>query len=197
MRNKIAFVIGASVIAVCAVTAALLIFFKLREQWANQWYKRLGCAMLMGVAVCGTNAMLIMIIIYDWLTSNYTTRPFLGMHYTALVGTMYYPGDSHTGPPTPVLATPALIGIISAIVVAGCIILFVIVAKAKIENSKLPFQKKSQKRLILDTIFFDTNGRILVKVDGVVPMKEIMTELPDNVNTSSFMYVFIYIYIYI
>lgn len=56
MRNKIAFVIGASIIAVCAVTAALLIFFKLREQWENQWYKRLGCAMLMGVAVCGTSA---------------------------------------------------------------------------------------------------------------------------------------------
>lgn len=104
------------------------------------------------------------------------------MHYTALVGTMYYPGDSHTGPPTPVLPTAALIGIISAIVVAGCIILFVIVAKAKIENSKLPFQKKPQKRLILDTIFFDTNGRILVKVDGVVPMKEILSELPENVT---------------
>ncbi|KAL9546225.1 hypothetical protein MBANPS3_006762 [Mucor bainieri] len=104
----------------------------------------------------------------------------LGMHYTALVGTMYYPGDSHTGPPTPVLPTAALIGIISAIVVAGCIILFAIVAKAKIENSKLPFQKKPQKRLILDTIFFDTNGRILVKVDGVVPMKEILSELPEN-----------------
>lgn len=56
MKNKIAFVIGASIIAVCAVTAALFIFFKLREQWENQWYKRLGCAMLMGVAVCGTNA---------------------------------------------------------------------------------------------------------------------------------------------
>ena len=56
MRNRIAFVIGASIIAVCAVTAALFIFFKLREQWENQWYKRLGCAMLMGVAVCGTNA---------------------------------------------------------------------------------------------------------------------------------------------
>ncbi|KAI8639850.1 hypothetical protein BD408DRAFT_370919 [Parasitella parasitica] len=160
MKNKISFVIGASVIAVCAVTGALLIFFKLREQWENQWYKRLGCAMLMGVAVCG-------------------------MHYTALVGTMYYPGDSHTGPPTPVLATPALIGIISAIVVAGCIILFAIVAKAKIENSKMPFQKKSQKRLILDTIFFDTNGRILVKVDGVVPMKEIVSEMPENDFTSA------------
>ncbi|CEP19555.1 hypothetical protein [Parasitella parasitica] len=147
MKNKISFVIGASVIAVCAVTVALLIFFKLREQWENQWYKRLGCAMLMGVAVCG---------------------------------------DSHAGPPTPVLAAPALIGIISAIVITGCIILFFIVAKAKIENSKMPFQRKSQKRLILDTIFFDTNGRILVKVDGVVPMKEIISEMPENNFTEKF-----------
>lgn len=54
MRNKLSIVATAAVIAVCAVTAALFIFFKLREQWANQWYKRLGCAMLMGVAVCGT-----------------------------------------------------------------------------------------------------------------------------------------------
>jgi NO-binding membrane sensor protein with MHYT domain len=58
MQNRVAFVVSATVIAVCAVTTALFIFFKLREQWANQWYKRLGCAMLMGVAVCGTNAIL-------------------------------------------------------------------------------------------------------------------------------------------
>ena len=52
-RYKIPFVIGAIVIAIVAVTVALYIFFKLREQWANRWYKRLGCAFLMGVAVCG------------------------------------------------------------------------------------------------------------------------------------------------
>lgn len=53
LKNRTVYVICAIIIAVCAATAALLIFFKLREQWANQWYKRLGCAMLMGVAVCG------------------------------------------------------------------------------------------------------------------------------------------------
>ena len=52
-RYKVPYVIGAIIIAIAAVTVALSIFFKLREQWANQWYKRLGCAMLMGVAVCG------------------------------------------------------------------------------------------------------------------------------------------------
>ncbi|KAI7902828.1 uncharacterized protein BX663DRAFT_508567 [Cokeromyces recurvatus] len=155
MKNKTPFVIGALIIAVCAVTTALFIFFKLREQWANQWYKRLGCAMLMGAAVCG-------------------------MHYTALVGTIYYPGNSDLGPPTPILQTAALIGIVSAIVVTGCIILFFIVAKTKIENNKLPCEKKSCKRLILNTVFFDTNGRIMVKTDGIVPMKEVLTNIPDE-----------------
>jgi hypothetical protein len=104
------------------------------------------------------------------------------MHYTALVGTVYYPGNSNSGPPTPVLGTTALIGIISAIVLVSCILLFFVVAKTSIENGKLPFQSTSHKRLILDTIFFDSNGRIMVKVDGIVPMKEILNRIPGDVN---------------
>ncbi|KAI8879931.1 hypothetical protein K501DRAFT_192481 [Backusella circina FSU 941] len=158
LKNKIPYVIGAVIIAVCAVTAALFIFFKLREQWANQWYKRVGCALLMGVAVCG-------------------------MHYTALVGTVYYKGESTNGPPNPVLRTPALIGIISAIVVVACMILCVIAAKAKIRDVTLFFEKK-HKRLILDIVFFDTNGRVLVKTDGILPMKEILEKLPEGDDSS-------------
>lgn len=48
-----AYIIGAIIIACFAVTIALYIFFKLREKWMNQWYKRLGCASLMAIAVCG------------------------------------------------------------------------------------------------------------------------------------------------
>lgn len=61
--------IAAVVIAVCAVTVALLIFFKLREQWANQWYKRLACAMLMGGAACGTDAI-VNHQNFHWLIAN-------------------------------------------------------------------------------------------------------------------------------
>lgn len=50
---KAPYVVGAVIIACTAVTAALWIFFKLREHWMNQWYKRLGCAIVMAVAVCG------------------------------------------------------------------------------------------------------------------------------------------------
>jgi hypothetical protein len=104
------------------------------------------------------------------------------MHYTALVGTLYYPGNPNSGPPTPLLGTAALIGIISGIVVVACIVLFLIGAKAQMDNPSMLFQsKKTHRRLILDTIFFDTCGRILVKVDGIVPMKEILNEIPEDV----------------
>lgn len=110
------------------------------------------------------------------------------MHYTALAGTMYYPGKSDSGPPTPLLGTPALIGIIAAVVVSACILLFFIGAKNQLENNSSLFQSnKSHKRLILDTIFFDTNGRILVKVDGVVPMKEIWNETLGDVIPLSYL----------
>jgi NO-binding membrane sensor protein with MHYT domain len=51
---SIPYIVGASLIGIGATTAALAIFFKLRAQWENQWYKRLGCSMIMGLAVCGT-----------------------------------------------------------------------------------------------------------------------------------------------
>lgn len=50
---KTGYIIGATVIACVAVTAALYIFFKVRGNWMNSWYRRLGCSMLMAFAVCG------------------------------------------------------------------------------------------------------------------------------------------------
>lgn len=105
------------------------------------------------------------------------------MHYTAMVGTLYYPDASNSGPPTPVLGYGALIGIISGIVIVSCIVLFAIGAKASFDNHASLFQAKTKKkRLILDTVYFDTNGRVLVKVDGIVPMKEILSEIPEHVK---------------
>lgn len=53
LRYSVAYIVGAALIGIGATTAALYIFFKLRSQWENQWYKRLGCSMIMGLAVCG------------------------------------------------------------------------------------------------------------------------------------------------
>ncbi|KAF7729764.1 hypothetical protein EC973_003842 [Apophysomyces ossiformis] len=148
IRYRTAYVVAAVIIACSAVTAALFIFFKLREQWMNQWYKRLGCAMLMAVAVCG-------------------------MHYTAMVGTEYYKPNASL-PPTPALRTAALIGIISAIVVLACILLLYVSAKGYVSQKSSTPTAERTKRLILDVVFFDPTGKILVRVDGTVPTKEIL-----------------------
>ena len=47
------FVIGAVIIAVVAATTALGIFFYFSTSWANLWWKRLSCAMLLATAVSG------------------------------------------------------------------------------------------------------------------------------------------------
>jgi hypothetical protein len=85
------------------------------------------------------------------------------MHYTALVGTIFY-RPNYSAPPVPKLRTPALIGIISAIIVSACLGLLYISIKTGMKNLPL-YTKNTSKRLILDAVIFDRIGRILVKVD--------------------------------
>ncbi|KAI8077882.1 uncharacterized protein BX664DRAFT_287490 [Halteromyces radiatus] len=154
------YVVGAVIIACTAVTAALWIFFKLREQWMNQWYKRLGCAIIMGVAVCG-------------------------MHYTAMAGTEYYADDNGSPPPTPLLPTPALIGVICAIVVIACISLFYIGVKCSMrrlaENSE-----KAKRRLVVDLVLFDGSGRIMVDIGGLLPSREVLSDIQFKTTRQEF-----------
>lgn len=103
------------------------------------------------------------------------------MHYTALVGTEFYRPSFHGPVPVPKLQTPALIGIISAVIVSACVGLLYISVKAGMQ--KLPmYQKNTNKRLILDSVIFDPIGRILVKVDGTLPMTEVVRHLELNVR---------------
>lgn len=107
------------------------------------------------------------------------------MHYTALAGTVYYPGTANTKPPQPEMATQSLIGVVAGIVVFACIILCILSTKGRIERIKSFFLKNNkdrQKRIFLGLVLFDTNGRILVKVDGTVPTKEILSEDERNPN---------------
>lgn len=105
------------------------------------------------------------------------------MHYTALVGTEFFRPSFHGPVPVPKLQTPALIGIISAVIVSACAGLLYISVKAGME--KLPmYTKNTSKRLILDSVIFDPIGRILVKVDGTLPMTEVVRNLELNVSVS-------------
>lgn len=105
------------------------------------------------------------------------------MHYTALVGTDFYLPDFNNGNtiPLPKLKTAALIGIIAAIIVIACIVLLYISIKTGMKNLPL-YMKNTNKRLILDAVIFDPIGRVLVNVDGTLPMTEIVHNLELNVR---------------
>ncbi|KAI8332865.1 hypothetical protein BC941DRAFT_505014 [Chlamydoabsidia padenii] len=157
---KAPYVVGAAIIACTAVIAALWIFFKLREQWMNQWYKRLGCALIMALAVCG-------------------------MHYTAMVGTTYRDNGDGAPPPNPLLPTPVLIGVICAVVVIACLSLFYIGVKCSMERIA-EISDKKKKRLVVDLVLFDGSGRILVDIDGHVPTEEVLSNLEFKTNRQEF-----------
>jgi NO-binding membrane sensor protein with MHYT domain len=69
-RYKPANIAGSAVIAVIASLVALSVFFRLREDWTDSWWKRALCALVLAGAVCG-------------------------MHWTAAVGTSYIEGETN------------------------------------------------------------------------------------------------------
>lgn len=77
VHYSIAYIVGAALIGIGATTTALSIFFKLRAQWENQWYKRLGCSMIMGLAVCGMSIyFLVHPCIIRFGSMSYSTNQF-------------------------------------------------------------------------------------------------------------------------
>lgn len=103
------------------------------------------------------------------------------MHYTALVGTVFYRPNYSGAPPVPKITTPALIGIIAAVIVSACVGLLYISIRTGMKNLPL-YTKNTNKRLILDAVIFDPIGRLLVNVDGTLPMTEIVHNLESCVN---------------
>jgi hypothetical protein len=104
------------------------------------------------------------------------------MHYTALVGTIFYKPNYAGSPPVPKLQTPALIGVMLGVVLSACAMLLYVIIRRGNGSLPLVMYKSTKKRLILDAVFFDPMNRILVKTDGTLPMKEIVGHLELTVK---------------
>jgi hypothetical protein len=100
------------------------------------------------------------------------------MHYTALAGTTFYLPITTSIPPRPMLNTVTLISIITVIITIACVTLICISVITNFKNNC----KNDAKRLVLDCFMIDQNERILVKVDGTLPMKEIFHDLDSSVH---------------
>jgi hypothetical protein len=102
------------------------------------------------------------------------------MHYTGMAGTSYYDSGDGAPPPNPLLPTPALIGVICAVVVIACLSLFYVGVKCSMQ--RIAENSDTKKRLVVDLILFDSSGRIMVDVDGLTPSKEVLSNIEFKVR---------------
>ena len=111
------------------------------------------------------------------------------MHYTAMAGTNYIVPSDAAVAPVPALSIAGLIGIISAVVIVGCATLFYVIvfrqrshgASSRSTIATSIQTEKIRRRLVLNSVIFDNKGKILVRVDGVLPMRTIMDDMRSHI----------------
>jgi hypothetical protein len=81
------------------------------------------------------------------------------------------------------LPTPALIGIISGVVVIACCGLLYAGLRCSMQRMA-EGSNKGKSRLVVDLVFFDGDGRMLVDVDGQVPSKEVLSNIQFKVSST-------------
>ncbi|KAK4225311.1 hypothetical protein QBC38DRAFT_268225 [Podospora fimiseda] len=139
-------VAGAAIIAVIASTVALALFFVFRASWTNSWWRRIGCAVVLAAAVSG-------------------------MHWCGLVGTKYE--LIHLTSRTDLAGRDTIIIVITVLSVAVCLIMAgTAIYSARVRQA----YAKNAQRITLAAAVFDSQGRILVTTDGLLPSEEITSK---------------------
>ncbi|KAL4931598.1 uncharacterized protein BDV17DRAFT_256087 [Aspergillus undulatus] len=138
-------VAGSAVIAIVASSAALAIFFRWRASWTNRWWRRMVCGCLLALAVSG-------------------------MHWTAAVGTSYLDHDPSASRGGQLSRTQTVI-ICSVLACVACGILSACAITASGDHRRLRTQAQ---QLVLASVFFDPEGRIMVTPHALLPSRKIV-----------------------
>lgn len=153
VHYKAVHVVFSIVLACLSATVALFTFFRLRAQWADSWWKRGMCALVLATGVSS-------------------------MHYLGQSGTSFYvPKEQHrmlavlhTNDKQSV-STAIAIGAMCAAIVFTCFLLTMsdlLSAQAARERAR---------KIVVCSATFDKQGRLLVKPDGTVPMVVIESDI--------------------
>ncbi|KAL8733324.1 MAG: hypothetical protein Q9166_002148 [cf. Caloplaca sp. 2 TL-2023] len=137
------YVLGSAFIAVTAATVALGVFFYLKHTWTNSWWKRALCAALLGASVSG-------------------------MHWVATVGTVYrLRRQARKGGG---LTRQSTVVIVLCLALGCCITLitFAIIG----QRVKTRSAHRAQE-VVLASVIFDTDGKLLVTPEGRIPSRKI------------------------
>ncbi|PBP21700.1 hypothetical protein BUE80_DR007606 [Diplocarpon rosae] len=136
--------VSAAVIAVVASVVALVFFFISRSAWQASWWKRALVGVILASAVSG-------------------------MHWVASVGTNYRYKETGTqlANTTPISTTVVIIIVMSILCCA------ILVFLSLVEQARYRKMAKRAEQVVLATAIFDSNGRLLVTQEGLLPTKKI------------------------
>ncbi|KAK3988759.1 hypothetical protein QBC44DRAFT_98340 [Cladorrhinum sp. PSN332] len=149
-------VAGATVIAVTASTVALALFFVFRASWTNSWWKRFGCAVVLAAAVSG-------------------------MHWCGAVGTKYE--LIHLTSRTDLDGRNTIVIAITVLSVAVCLVMAgTAIYSARVRQA----YAKNAQRITLAAAVFDSQGRILVTTDGLLPSEEVTSKFVQKSQNDIF-----------
>jgi len=139
------------VLACVASTLSLLVFFRFQAQWHSNWWKKMICALGLAFGVSG-------------------------MHYLGLVGTRWYVPRGKTRDFTQGQKTSTVLTLaISVMCFAVCVISFIIVFSDFLVTRE---SRRKARRVTIASATFDKSGRVLVNLDGMLPMAEVETDFP-------------------
>ncbi|KAL8992867.1 MAG: hypothetical protein Q9169_006775 [Polycauliona sp. 2 TL-2023] len=151
------YVLGSALIAVTAATVALGIFFYLKHNWANNWWKRALCASLLAAAVSG-------------------------MHWVATVGTTYRlrrQARKSSG-----LGRQGTVIIVLCLALACCMTLITFaVLGQKVKNRSA----HQAQQVVLASVIFDTEGKLMVTPEGTLPSRKIAKTYLEEVRSNMFL----------
>lgn len=95
-----------------------------------------------------------------------------------MCGTDYLLPSPDAAPPVPALSTGAIVGIVAGVVLCACAVLLYTALRGSVTNmAPLKEKKKAHRRLLANAVFFDQSNRVLVRVDGVLPLKLAVEDL--------------------
>lgn len=139
------------VLACVASTLSLLVFFRFQAQWQANWWKKMICALGLAVGVSG-------------------------MHYLGLAGTRWYvPHGKTQGFTQGKKASTVLTIAISVMCFGVCVVSFIIVFSDFLVTRE---NRRKARRVTIASATFDKAGRVLVNLDGMLPMSEVETDFP-------------------
>ncbi|KAL8681677.1 MAG: hypothetical protein Q9186_002194 [Xanthomendoza sp. 1 TL-2023] len=145
------YVLGSASIAITAATVALGVFFYFKHTWTNSWWKRALCGALLAASVSG-------------------------MHWVATVGTVYR--LRHQARKGNGLTRQGTVVIVLCLAVGCCVILIIFAVIGQRVKTRSAHEAQ---QVVLASVIFDTEGKLLVTPEGRLPSRKIAkTYLEQN-----------------